>query len=725
MKKRIILLGLVTTMFLIMNVSAGVYFSQPESTYNLGDMIEIEANVDPIVEGRLLEIELVCAGDSVLQFNRFPEEGNVNIKLPLSFYTINEVSGKCYFQANYGDESGIKSNEFEISKRLEVSISSESFFTKPGEEITISGSASRLNEVGINGEVEISIPLLNLLEQGKELKEEMNDEEIVEEDVEEEDSKDENEVTEEEDNEEVESLIESNSDAGKFYGRVSEGQFSVSFQLAKDTPAGDYRIDVLAYEKLGDKKTSEGFAIANLKVFQILTKADVAFNNQNLDPGENFEFKPLLMDQTDAPIYEEVTVIIRDENSNRIFEKIVESDQTITYSLLSNLTAGYYEIEVSSGEISSKKKLYVNEKEIISYEVNNETLTITNIGNVPYNKDVQIELNGKPFVKSLELELSEIQEFKLTGSNEEYNIKVSDGDTEIIENGVLLTGHAVGVDSIKESGSFSLVPVIWIFLILIIIGGILFLLRNVFKKKSFAYPFKDKFKFRKKSEVVPNKIEALENKEIKKETAADRIVKKQTQIVIPSQAEQVLVLKGHKNKVAIIVLKIKNKINESSKQSLEKAIKYVYEKKGVVYEQGDYVFLIFSPLITRGFKNEVEAAKVAEKIKLILKEHNKKMADKIDFGISINSGEMINKIEDGKLKFTALGNLIVSGKRLAEASDEQILVTQESYERGISDHSCEKRKVKGAEVYEIKKIMNLEKNKEFIQGFLERQKRQK
>ena len=42
----------------------------------------------------------------------------------------------------------------------------------------------------------------------------------------------------------------------------------------------------------------------------------------------------------------------------------------------------------------------------------------------------------------------------------------------------------------------------------------------------------------------------------------------------------------------------------------------------------------------------------------IMKEHNKKFSDKIDFGIGINSGEIINKMEDGKLKFTALGNFI-------------------------------------------------------------------
>ena len=52
-------------------------------------------------------------------------------------------------------------------------------------------------------------------------------------------------------------------------------------------------------------------------------------------------------------------------------------------------------------------------------------------------------------------------------------------------------------------------------------------------------------------------------------------------------------------------------------------------------------------------KNEVEAVKVAKKIIDILNEHNKKFREKIDFGIGITSGEIINRIENKKLKFTA------------------------------------------------------------------------
>ena len=52
-----------------------------------------------------------------------------------------------------------------------------------------------------------------------------------------------------------------------------------------------------------------------------------------------------------------------------------------------------------------------------------------NVGNIPYAKDIQIELNGKPFVKKVDLSLGESRDFILTGANEIYDVKVGDGET--------------------------------------------------------------------------------------------------------------------------------------------------------------------------------------------------------------------------------------------------------------------------------------------------------
>ena len=46
-----------------------------------------------------------------------------------------------------------------------------------------------------------------------------------------------------------------------------------------------------------------------------------------------------------------------------------------------------------------------------------------------------------------------------------------------------------------------------------------------------------------------------------------------------------------------------------------------------------------------------------------------------------------------------------------------------SYEKGISEIKAEKRKLNEGEVYEIRGVIDTEKNKKFIRKFLDRQKK--
>ena len=715
MKKGLILLGLVFGMLLITNISAEIYFSQPEQAYNLGDIIINDISLDSNAEG-FLRVDLVCEDIAVNIFNGIPAEGKAHIEFPLTAAYIQNISGECYFLAKYGN-SIQESRKFQVSKILNIRLNIDSLFAKPGEEIIISGKVERLNGIGANGGVEINIPLLNLIkaEEARTNESSSNN-------------------TENNETSAVEEPTIDNYNSGRFFGKIINGTFSITINLEKDMPAGDYRIDVLAYEESSGIRTNKGDSIANLKVSQILTKIEIMLSLQSLDPGQELSFKPRLLDQSEQNIEEDVSVVIRDKDLNRVFERIVPSEETINYNIPTNMSAGYYEIEAFSSGLSEIKSFYVNEKKIVSLELINETLIVTNIGNIRLEDyPIQVELSGKPFVKKVTLELGEKQEFKLTGDGT-YDIKISDGDKELLQNSVILTGDAVGVENIKAAGSMALgSPIVWIFLIIILGGAGLFFFRNVFKKKSFAYPFRETFKrtFSKKPIVL--ELKSTGQTEKKKEVIPIFEQKQQKPIeknkfssaVSANQAERVLVLDGEKSKATIIILAIKNKIDDFAKQSLERSIEHVYEKKAAVYEKGDNIFIIFSPLMTKTFKNELEAAKAAEKILFFLNEHNKKFKEKIDFGIGIHSGDIINKVEDKKLRFTALGNLISGARKLAEASDKQIFMTKETYEKAMNDVMAVKTKIKdGEEVYEVQKVLDREKNQEFISGFLNRMEKE-
>ena len=742
-KNWILLTSIIFIVFSITNVSASIYFSQLDSVYNLGEMVEMNVTVSPDNLGPL-RIVLLCDNNTLDVYKGAPTD---LIQLPLTTLWMNGMTGDCHFTGYYGGEVK-ESTGFKISKKLDISLYTTSFFADPGETIKISGNAKRLNGEGINGDVEIRIPLLS--------SENTNSEENI-------------------------------------YGIVSNGEFSVDYIINKDTPAGDYRIDVVAYERTENERTSEGITTAGVQVSQVIKSIDIALDTQNIEPGNAINFKPILNDQSDNPLVGNVAIEIRDENSNEIMQKIVKSGETIEYIVPNNQTAGYYEIEASSDSLTKIKKFHVSEKALASFELTNGTLVIKNIGNVPYNKTIEVTINGRTFfIKPEQLGGAilpgERKEFKLSSDKETNSVKIDDKVTNLTldnvslpvakEAGVGVTGASVGLGDLIST------PITWIIILVILAAIILFLFRDIFKKRSVAYPAPIRNKF----DIInsPTKVIRFDNKgrEIEsigrtrsqesvkgevdergeknlspmisdkkinpsyapykypystqnKETQSTEIAQDTTKSVMslpgvkiigqgrtdsPSVAEQTLVTDGQKNRAAVIALKIKNTINKFSKENLEKAIEHVYDKKGAVYEHGNFIFIIFSPLITKSFRNEIEATRAAEKIAEGLKEHNKKFSDKIEFGIAINSGDIISKIEDKKLKFTSLGTLTISAKKLADLSNGEVLLTKEAYEKAMTEVKADKKEINGTEVYEVKKVADYEKNKKFINDFLKREK---
>ncbi|MEK6859719.1 MAG: adenylate/guanylate cyclase domain-containing protein [Nanoarchaeota archaeon] len=682
-KRGLGILALVFALVLITNVCAAVYFSQPKPYYNYGDVIELNVSVDSIKESPL-KIKLVCDGSSADIFN-----GPVidSIRIPITSPWVKDLTGDCYFSGEYAGDTRKTNSNFKISKKLEILLDVESFFAKPLEEVKISGTAKKLNGAGSNGEVVIEIPFSGAVQKTGEVN----------------------------NSDSSNSSLNTPVSGEKFYGAVSDGVFSVSFILPEKIAAGDYRISMDVSEKSDSgEKINQGSASASLKINQILTSIDVAISNQNFNPGTNLSIKPILLDQTGNPMTDQVSIALLDSEKNKIFERVINSGETADYSIPSGLASGYYGADISVGDMKISKTFFINEKAIVSFVIRNDSLIIKNIGNIPYKKDVQIELNGRPFVKRVDLNVGESKEFKLTGISGNYDVKVSDGESEFLQPGVALTGNAVNV---KDSGGFYSVlytPIFWTFLILILLIALLILARLVIKKRSVAYPSERKHLSLKN--IIGKKHEIKEEKPEEKK----HLISAFRKIVVPTQAEQSMVVGGERNRVAVIVLKIKEKISHETKAELEKIIEPIYARKGAVHEHGDSVIGIFSPLATKNPNNEADAARAAEQILSGLNEHNKKFIEKIKFGIGINSGDILNEIKEGKLKFTAFGNTIILAKKLAEISHERVLISKEAYERGISEIKAEKVRVSGIETYEVKKVVNHEQSKKFIQEFLKR-----
>ena len=124
--------------------------------------------------------------------------------------------------------------------------------------------------------------------------------------------------------------------------------------------------------------------------------------------------------------------------------------------------------------------------------------------------------------------------------------------------------------------------------------------------------------------------------------------------------------------------------------------------------------------MTKTFDNEKKALELAQKIEKLLKEHNKLFRQRIDFGISLNSGEIISKKEGDILKFMGFGNFIINAKKIAAISDSEVYLSEKIKENLKSYVKIEKHKKKGVDVYKVKEIKEKEEHKKFISDFLKR-----
>ncbi len=659
MEERLIIVCFVLTLILVSTVSAEIMISQPKSTYNRGEELTLSITVSE--GGKQLQSEIVCSNQSEMIFlkNLGAGEKSIQISQPLTKSFLGEMQGICNVKVTYGNEVST-SQEFKISGNIEISLNIANLNYKPGDSIIVEGTATKENSEPVDGFVEVTL-------EGTGIKRVMD---------------------------------------------VTGGKFSLTFNLPEDVGGGRYNLKARVYEKDSRGEImNEGKETAIIGIKQEPKKLEIAINQQSIMPGEKLKFKIILYDQANYEMSGDASVVVKNTNDKEILKRLVKTDEEVSILIEENSPSGYWKIEASSSGITTKRLFSVEENEIAEFEVINDTLIINNIGNVLYQKAVQIAIGSEVEIKELFLEVGESKKFKLLAASGDYKVTVTDGTTTYSESDVSLTGSVVSIQDIKKQLSiWKKYPIVWLFLIIVSGLFILMLVQRTMKKSSYSYPVQEK------KEKIPK--ETGEKKSFfgfgkRKETETERKEPK---------AEHSLVLGGKKQNTALICLKLKNKITKEARENLEKAFYEAYDIKAVSYETGDYIFLIFSPLLTKTFKNYVPAVKAAQGISKAINQHNSKFKDKIEFGICVHAGDLANKFdkEDKNLKFTAMGNTLGRAKKIADMSDGEVLLSKEIHEKTLSEIKAEQSKKFGKEIFTVKRVTDSQRNKEFVKDFLKK-----
>ena len=487
---------------------------------------------------------------------------------------------------------------------------------------------------------------------------------------------------------------------------VENGAFTLEINLPQNTKAGAHTIHLYTYEK--DSKgeiINNGSLITNINIKQVPTNLEIILDDVKLDPGETLRLKAILHDQTGDNMAEKVYFAIKNPEGEVIekFEKT--TDEYFEHYINETEIPSIWRINAYSGELSTNAAFTINEKKDIQIEILNSTVVITNIGNVVYQETIDIQIGEEIKKVELNLKIGESKKFTLTAPKGEYLVQIGE-KTETVG----LTGNSIDVKKFAEK-TFVLKPFIWVFIIIILCLIAYMVFRKGYKRTFFGKKHNLGHNFK------PVKVEKEK-----------RITLKGNLINPTIPVELSLSIHGNKQTSNVIDLNLKNYKEFGAgeggvKETLTKIIRAVENEKGLIYQSADNLFFIFAPEKTRTFQNADKSLNIIQEIIKILEHHNKLFKQKIEYGIAIDSGDIILKSEPNVIKFTAITSLITNLKRMSHLSKKQVYLTTKIKNELGSKIKAEKVQSNKIEAYSLREIVSKPDHSKFITGFMDRLER--
>jgi tellurite resistance protein len=502
------------------------------------------------------------------------------------------------------------------------------------------------------------------------------------------------------------------SGASNFSNAVTKGQLVTTFSMPETTAAGVYTLNIQVYDKgKNNSILNQGEAAASFSINQVPTLIQTSLDKTEVEPGTNLTVGADLFDQSGKQMPGIISVTITSPEAQET-QISVNSGEFGYFSFPYNITSGNWKLYSSFSNVSDEKDFTVNKIQKVSFDFIDSVLVVTNIGNSRYNNTLNISIgNTTQSFQVLNLPVGEQRKFTLKAPDGEYDIQVGDQSSNA-QKKMLLTGDAVSIKDMAGIGIFSKYPFIWAFM-LIIMG-------------CFALVFTFKF-FRSKTSKYDSAYETKALTPVKrisevKESNNKSFIEMSSRV---NGAESSLVLQGQRSNATIISLKLHNasQLKEQARQEIEKMLAKARVKKGVVEFKDDYIIILFTPLITRISANEWIASKVAYELMRDLVEYNKKAANKIDFGIGVNSGDIAASVEFGKLKYTSMGGTVLLAKKISDFNRGKVFISEDTRKKILKDLKVQRVDMPNNKVaYEILGISDREANQGKLDDLLKRMK---
>ena len=391
---------------------AKIVLSTPAEQYNLGDTVkqDIKVITTDIFDG-FLRTNLVCSGNvsqnasqtTLLYYSPFLTEANK--EKALSFSITAQNPGTCYILVSLErDNSKVdeaKTSNFVITNKINIEATLNKQFFMPGQDLKITGKITMANGKEFTGAVTIL-------------------------------------------------------EGAKNYSTVaSKGSFTTTITLEKTLSPGKHVLLIQA----NDNKRNSGSINVNYEVGIVKTELKLETNNDTIQPEEILIITASLIDQAGNVLEDNISlklVQLQDlslamQKRNNLIEEVVVSGEPIKYKFNHDASPQDYRLEASTSGFNVEKIITVPRVEKINYTViipNNSaksTLIVRNIGNVVYQKPLEV------IFRIDDIEVKKVLDISLDVNEEKtYSLNIIKGPEGLYE---------VTLRSEGQSKSFMDVPI--------------------------------------------------------------------------------------------------------------------------------------------------------------------------------------------------------------------------------------------------------------------------
>ncbi len=612
--------------------SAELLFSQPQAAYNFGDELSMTLTLRPLSDTTdFATIDLTCGSEHVTMYQSLltiqaGTSREIALTPRLDSPLFANLNGSCVLQGTFGNDN-VASQRFVLTKEITTQLVIPSTLVMPGSSIAISGTAQKVNGAPLEGFVRFSIDDTNF----------------------------------------------------SYVQPVTEGVFSFNVTLPNTIAPGEHEVRVVSYEENTQGRVlNEGTESATLIVQVVLTRAEVVLGTSDANVGTPFVFTIYAYDQAGNRIERDAQYDIFGPGAEDAFlTRLTQSSVSEQFNASAETAPGYWRIEARVGDVRAKKLFYVNEFEKLTFTLeNNDTLVITNEGNVPYHRSVQIDVGTYSAIKDVTLGVGEFKRFRLKAPDAAYDILVNDGNHTFRAMGVPLTGRAIDIGEV--SGSFF--NLWWAGLFVLVILGLTFVTNRYVAQRRAAHGKSDTPLVR----SSPTRV--LSGAQPAYTTSREPA----TMIAVRADCSSARV-----------------------KNALDSALSSSQRAGAHILQEGDNHLITLSPRLTKKLENDLFAVTLAKEIEGSL------VKNSIDFGIGVGKGEIISDGR-GKGSFTSLGTLVPSVKRLARASKNAVLVSEDVHAALRTSIKAEKQAEDKA--WHVTSVVNRDTHIGFINSFLKRTK---